>query len=241
MNKQDCINDLVCVRGLLGKIPTRIEYRQHGKYGSTTLQRVFGSYDKAKFEAFGDDAKCVSSVVNVPCNYCGKIVQRTPSEITGKVYCSHSCSAKVNNNRLGTGVFDKNPTYCLCCGGVLNKQNKTYCNNVCHKKHQYDVFIEKWKNGEPITTQGTPIPIKRYLFDKYDNKCSRCGWCEINPITGRTTIEVEHIDGDSSNNNEENLTVLCPNCHSLTPTYKALNKGRGRAYRRQRYKEGKSF
>jgi predicted HNH restriction endonuclease len=26
------------------------------------------------------------------------------------------------------------------------------------------------------------------------------------------------------NNNEDNLQVLCPNCHSLTSTYKNLNK-----------------
>ena len=32
-----------------------------------------------------------------------------------------------------------------------------------------------------------------------------------------------HIDG---NNEESNLQLLCPNCHSLTPTFGALNKKR---------------
>lgn len=40
-------------------------------------------------------------------------------------------------------------------------------------------------------------------------------------------LEVEHIDGDSTNNKEYNLTLLCPNCHSLTKTYRGLNKGNG--------------
>jgi Zn finger protein HypA/HybF involved in hydrogenase expression len=31
---------------------------------------------------------------------------------------------------------------------------------------------------------------------------------------------------------EENLILLCPNCHSLTATYGALNKGRGRTLRK---------
>ena len=29
-------------------------------------------------------------------------------------------------------------------------------------------------------------------------------------------------------NKEENLTLLCPNCHSLTPTYRGANKGNGK-------------
>jgi 5-methylcytosine-specific restriction endonuclease McrA len=34
------------------------------------------------------------------------------------------------------------------------------------------------------------------------------------------------------NHNEKNLNLLCPNCHSLTPTYGSLNKGNGRLKRR---------
>lgn len=39
---------------------------------------------------------------------------------------------------------------------------------------------------------------------------------------------MEHIVGDYTNNSEENLILLCPNCHSLTATYKGANKGHGR-------------
>ncbi len=76
--------------------------------------------------------------------------------------------------------------------------------------------------------------LRHYLVAKYGEKCSRCGWAGRNPVTGRVTIEVEHIDGDWRNNRPENLTLLCPNCHSLTPTYKALNKGHGREARQHR-------
>ncbi|MFW5895280.1 MAG: HNH endonuclease [archaeon] len=40
-------------------------------------------------------------------------------------------------------------------------------------------------------------------------------------------LEIEHIDGNAKNNREENLDLICPNCHSLTSTYKALNSGKG--------------
>jgi hypothetical protein len=72
---------------------------------------------------------------------------------------------------------------------------------------------------------------RRYLVEKFGEQCSRCGWNERHPRTGRIPLEVEHIDGDWRNNTPANLTLLCPNCHSLTPTFRALNRGRGRPMR----------
>jgi 5-methylcytosine-specific restriction endonuclease McrA len=54
-------------------------------------------------------------------------------------------------------------------------------------------------------------------------------------------MDLEHIDGNSLNNNLENLSLICPNCHSQTATYKGANKGNGRYYRKIRYQEGKSY
>jgi len=70
------------------------------------------------------------------------------------------------------------------------------------------------------------------LVKTIGEKCSRCEWNEVHPLTGRVPIEVEHIDGDWQNNHPSNLTLLCPNCHSLTATYRGLNRGKGRATRR---------
>jgi hypothetical protein len=40
-------------------------------------------------------------------------------------------------------------------------------------------------------------------------------------------LEIHHKDNDYRNNNEENLELLCPNCHALTEGYKGANsKGR---------------
>lgn len=131
--------------------------------------------------------------------------------------------------------------YCLNCGKELNERHKTYCDNRCHQEFQYKQYIEKWKLGIEDGMRGEyqiSSYIRRYLFDKYDNKCAKCGWCEINPFTNCVPLEVHHIDGDYTNNDEQNLLLLCPNCHSLTETYKALNKN-GRTDRQKYYNNTK--
>jgi hypothetical protein len=42
---------------------------------------------------------------------------------------------------------------------------------------------------------------------------------------GPIPLELDHKDGDRSNNELGNLRLLCPNCHALTPTYRGRNIG----------------
>lgn len=76
--------------------------------------------------------------------------------------------------------------------------------------------------------------IRRYLFEKYNSKCQKCGWGETNPFTKRIPLTVSHIDGNYRNNQESNLELICPNCHSLTDSYGSRNRGRGREDRKER-------
>jgi hypothetical protein len=77
----------------------------------------------------------------------------------------------------------------------------------------------------------SPHLLRRFLKDYYGERCLRCGWSRRHPKTGNVPVEVEHIDGNWENSRLTNLTLLCPNCHALTPTFRGLNRGRGRAYR----------
>ena len=118
---------------------------------------------------------------------------------------------------------------CLFCNIDLPK-NRKYCSNKCEQEYFYKQNIEKWFKGE-ITGSVKYRPsawVKRYLLEKYDSKCSKCGWNEINKFTNRLPLEIEHIDGNAYNNTPENLLLLCPNCQSLTKTYRGANVGNGR-------------
>lgn len=67
--------------------------------------------------------------------------------------------------------------------------------------------------------------LKQRLFKAGLKKpqCELCGWCERAP-DGRIPVELDHINGDRFDNRLENLRILCPNCHSLQPTHRGLNK-----------------
>ena len=77
--------------------------------------------------------------------------------------------------------------------------------------------------------------VKNYILRKYNYKCAKCGWGEKNPFTNNIPLEIDHIDGNYKNNKEDNLIALCPNCHSLTSTYKGANLNKGRKSR-QKYR-----
>lgn len=128
-----------------------------------------------------------------------------------------------------------NEKICLNCGTRRdNKWRGKFCCQDCQHEYQYKKYIERWKDGKEDGMSGNDQIskiIKRYLREKYKNKCVCCGWNKINDYTKKIPLEVEHIDGNYKNNKEENLTLLCPNCHSLTSTYRGANRGYGREYR----------
>ena len=66
---------------------------------------------------------------------------------------------------------------------------------------------------------------KRLLKEGYLQAiCDRCKGTEW--LSHPMPLELEHINGDNCDNRRENLILLCPNCHTLTPTYRGKNKGR---------------
>ena len=159
-----------------------------------------------------------------------------------------------NSNPKGAKAIkaDKKIKYCENCGiEIRNKGNKKVCSLKCSAtltgRIKHEKYIENWKkglvsggNGDKSGLGSVSRHVRRYLFEKYNNKCAKCGWSELNEFTQTTPLEVEHIDGDSLNHKEENLILLCPNCHSLTAGH-STSKGNGRRYYREQYHKNKNI
>ena len=116
---------------------------------------------------------------------------------------------------------------CVNCGKEVTKANtmKKYCSNKCQQHFQSE---EKIRLG----TAGIHC-LKHHLIKHQGMKCYNCGitkWQNKDIV-----MDLEHLDGNSTNNDLTNLRLICPNCHSQTSTYKNRNKGRGRLSRRLRY------
>ena len=108
-----------------------------------------------------------------------------------------------------------------------------YCSNQCQQDYNKTIYIAEWKQGLVSGGKSYNLSqyVRNYLIEEAENKCSKCGWSGVNIHTGRTPLEIDHIDDNPFNHSPENLQVLCPNCHSLKTQPPQKSKG-------GRYKNG---
>jgi hypothetical protein len=159
------------------------------------------------------------------CVLCGESL---PYENRKGRFCSKSCAATFNNR----GVVRHFTHSDLCSCGNAKKRHNKYCDECIAKR----VYNPRLAFGE---LSNDKMRRKR-LLELRGNQCQGCGlseWME-RPIP----LELHHIDGDTDNNSQENLVLLCPNCHAIQPTHRRKNKqGKRQLIRRKRYAEGKTW
>ena len=150
------------------------------------------------------------------CNICGAQIKKQTCTIVKRTI--NECHCHLSGGQL---------RFCLNCNTELTtKSQKKYCSNKCQREYERNNIVQRINNGElsGINEYGkVKDAIRTYLFLKYNNSCSNCGWSGVNPITKKVPLEVHHKDGDKTNNHESNLELLCPNCHSLTSNFRFLN------------------
>lgn len=120
---------------------------------------------------------------------------------------------------------------CLRCGSARNKGSIKFCSTKCQALFNRE---SKIKNGTYSV-----ITAKKHLLDT-NNECSICKlpakWND-KPLM----MILDHIDGNSENNDLSNLRLVCPNCDSQLDTFKSRNWGKGRHFRRTRYSSNQSY
>ena len=81
-----------------------------------------------------------------------------------------------------------------------------------------------WSRGKQLkdwSDYTRPSNLKPHIIKERGNKCESCNlteWLEV-----ETKLELHHIDGDRTHNEPENLKLLCPNCHSVTDSWRKPN------------------
>lgn len=75
-------------------------------------------------------------------------------------------------------------------------------------------------NGTPNI--GGKLKALAFGLGLLDESCSECG---VGPVWNGTalTLQLDHINGVSTDHRLDNLRILCPNCHSQTETYCGRN------------------
>jgi len=69
-----------------------------------------------------------------------------------------------------------------------------------------------------VRKPSSPVNVKKRFIEKYGEKCQECGWNKKHPKTNRRLIQFHKLDEDKGYV-ENNITLLCPNCHSLTDSF----------------------
>ena len=147
-----------------------------------------------------------------------------------------SMVSKAGSYPVGRGSSPRGSTMKTCevCGKPVSSKRFTYCSVSCFQKVKYLDNVARWLRGELTGIRGQRSfalceYVRKYMLEKHNYACEKCGWNERHPVTGEVPLEVHHRDGNFFNTVEDNLELLCPNCHALTETYRARNKGNGRA------------
>ena len=140
---------------------------------------------------------------------------------------------------------------CLKCGAQHEKSG-TYCSRSCANsrifsdeaklkksialkgkpafRSHYDKEAQAAKSRQRWLEKYNATPFielgienrRRRVFEEQDYCCNKCGISEWQGF--KIPLELEHKDGNSTNTVRENLEGLCPNCHSITDTWRGRNK-----------------
>jgi len=126
---------------------------------------------------------------NVKCRNCGKV-----EEHHAKGYC-YRCYRKVG--------WKRKTIKCKSCGRDRYHKAFGLCGGCHTRLHHYEKTLA--------------FNAKRYHgidFEQYKKITEQCASCDFTKI-----VQIHHLDGNTKNNDSDNIVGLCPNCHKIMHMY----------------------
>lgn len=197
---------------------------ESGKLGRKAANSILENLKLERIKIYNNDPKF--------CKNCSSII---PYQKRRNNFCGHTCAAICNN----TFKRDHEEKRCLNCLKFLTERGQSkYCSTKCMtdfwwSENKRELLETGYDNSDRCHI------AKKYLIELHGGKCQICQLSEWQ--NKPMPLVLDHINGNSDDGSLINLRVICNNCDALTDTYKSKNKGNGRASRRKRYLEGKSY
>lgn len=156
------------------------------------------------------------------CKYCNENEAIKYSKYSNGEFCSKKCAKGYSTKNKRKEINEK----------VSEKLKGTVVTATRIKNPWTDEQLDTWKqkiqetyNNKILDADFNSLSFgrlrKRVILEQ-KSKCNNCGLDEW--LGEPLTLELEHKDGNNKNNKRENLEAICPNCHSLTKTWRGRNK-----------------
>ena len=196
-----------------------------GKYKKEELENLI-LRDKLSYEEIGRQFNVTGAAIK-------KAAQRLGIELPQR--------RKINNSETFNRGTAKIGNCINCNKEFILYQSSTghFCSNKCFNenksKKSYIYFLQ---NPQEFNRANySPKAFKKYFLEEQDNKCAICN-CDPIHNKKKLVFICDHIDGNASNNERQNLRLVCPNCDSQLDTYKSKNKNGSRSYYRYNKEHG---
>jgi 5-methylcytosine-specific restriction endonuclease McrA len=140
-------------------------------------------------------------------------------------YCSRSCA---NSRQFTKETNEKKSNANVNYYAQFTREERKQIHREKMSLYDFDEHQRKVQEAnrrrewsKPYEEMSHTSARKRLLHER-NYTCEECGIG--NKYNGKPlSLELDHKDGNSKNNKVENLRILCPNCHSQTPTHRAKN------------------
>lgn len=160
---------------------------------------------------------------NVNCSKCGKLTSINIYASAINCKCNECLPKK-------SKIISKKIILQICshCNKLFRKKQfckRYFCSKICRDIYKFNKIKQQFENGQLKYRKS----IRPFLLERDGYKCVICQQKEwMNKLI---PLQVDHIDGNASNNKPENLRMICHNCDAQLPTFAGRNWGKGRKSR----------